>query len=305
MLEKAKAEERVAIYSGELLTKEQADRSSSKYIVKVGKYYLDGRCTTHAVGRYANYAPADKANARLRAGTKPTWDPIKRRWWISIRAKKTIKPGDEIKIPYGQAYKGLPKRKQTKKTKVKPMLRQAAAVVLDACDNASETTGWRRACGRLMQRITTISQKWRKTMHDMQVVMTRTKETLQDWHERRQPGADRAQREEGHPSRVTGGSTSPAVMSETTVTDEQQNIKVRDRLTWAEAEGRVQCNMHTSARTQYPRTRGRTPRGRGVRVTEPSRKGMNPDDAIKRARIRAVRKIARKERQTDVWKTFT
>ena len=46
MLEKAKAEERVAIYSGELLTKEQADRSSSKYIVKVGKFRCSAQIFT-------------------------------------------------------------------------------------------------------------------------------------------------------------------------------------------------------------------------------------------------------------------
>ena len=175
MLEKAKAEDRVAIYSGDLLTKEQADSSNSKYIVQIGKYYLDGRCTTHAVGRYANYAPAGKANARLRAGTKPTWDPVKRRWWISIRAKKNIKPGEEIKIPYGQAYKGLPKEK-----KAAPMLRQVAAVESEEQNSPSEMTGWRRACGRVMQRITTVSQRWRKAMNEMQLVMTKTKDVLQD-----------------------------------------------------------------------------------------------------------------------------
>ena len=78
MLEKAKADERVAVYSGDLLTKEQADASSSKYIVQVGSYFLDGKDVKHAVGRYVNYATYDKANARLRAGTKPTWDPIRK-----------------------------------------------------------------------------------------------------------------------------------------------------------------------------------------------------------------------------------
>ena len=101
LLEKARPEERVATYSGDLLTKEQADASTSKYIVQIGKYYLDGKNVKHAVGRYVNYAPYDKANARLRAGNKPTWDPVKKTWWISIKAKKNIKPGTEITIPYG------------------------------------------------------------------------------------------------------------------------------------------------------------------------------------------------------------
>jgi hypothetical protein len=112
MQEKARPNDRVAIYSGKLLTKEQADQSASKYIVQVGKYYLDGEDTSSAVGRYVNYAPAQDANARLRAGTKPTWDERRQRWWISIRATKNIGPNEEIRMSYGQTYKGLPGRKK-------------------------------------------------------------------------------------------------------------------------------------------------------------------------------------------------
>ena len=111
--------------------------------------------------------------------------------------------------------------------------------------------------------------------------------------------------EEGHPSGVTGGSTPPAVISEATGVHEYHEIEEKDRLTWVEEDGRVHCDMHMSTRTQYPKSRGRTPRRTGVRVGGPSRKGVAPTEAIKRARMRAMRKIARKERETDVWKTFT
>ena len=59
-------------------------------------------------------------------------------------------------------------------------------------------------------------------------------------------------------------------------------------------------DIHTSTRTQYPKSRGRTPRRTGVRVGGPPRKGVAPTEAIKRARTKAARKIARKERETDV-----
>ena len=61
---------------------------------------------------------------RLRAKSKPKWDPVQKRWWISIKAKKNIKPGAEITIPYGQAHKGLPKAQW----KVKPMMMHVTAM---------------------------------------------------------------------------------------------------------------------------------------------------------------------------------
>ena len=155
-LEKAKPEERVAIYSGDMLTQEQADASDSKYIVQVGKYFLDGVNTMHTVGRYVNYAPYNKANARLRAGTKPTWDVEKKRWWVSIRAKKNIKPDEELTMPYGQAYKGL--TQQSKKPAPAMMQQPAKQTRCEStvrCSNSS----WQRACGRVMNRITHVSQQ--------------------------------------------------------------------------------------------------------------------------------------------------
>ena len=125
MQERAKRDERVAIYSGDLFTKEQAEASNSKYIMQIGPYYLDGEKVHHAAGRYVNYAPAAEANARIRAGTKPTWDDKNKRWWVSIKATKTIKPNEEITMPYGQAYKGLSCNKQPDpKQKPKPAMMQ-------------------------------------------------------------------------------------------------------------------------------------------------------------------------------------
>ena len=48
MLEKAKKEERIAIYSGDMISEADARRSNSKYIVKVTKYYLDAEHPKHA-----------------------------------------------------------------------------------------------------------------------------------------------------------------------------------------------------------------------------------------------------------------
>ena len=115
MQETAKRNDRVAIYSGDLLTKEDAEKSTSKYIMQVGPHYLDGEKVHHAVGRYINYAPAARANARIRARSKPMWDEQKQRWWVSIKATKTMRPNEEITIPYGQAYRGLPRSNPTPK----------------------------------------------------------------------------------------------------------------------------------------------------------------------------------------------
>ena len=322
MLERAKAEERVAIYSGDLLTKEQADRSTSKYIVKVGKYYLDGRCTSHAVGRYVNYAPAKDANARLRAGTKPTWDPIRRRWWISIRAKRPIKPGEEIRMPYGQAYKGLPK-----KTVVKPMMRQVAAGPTNGKVMAN-ATGWRRAYQRAMKRITTVAQRGAKAMADMKVAIDATISSLMSWRNdmdmaSKTDSSDRASTGQCHP-RVTGGSTPPAVNNEVDnkvshnpkpnhnngdITGEVASGRTMaaDHIRWNDDHERPIQVEYESNRTHYGlRTGGKTPKSRSRHAeTTGTTKGLSKDQAIARARAKATKRATRRERQSKEWKTLT
>ena len=306
MLEKAKAEDRVAIYSGILLTKEQADCSTSKYIVKIGKYYLDGECTSQAVGRYVNYALANKANARLRAGTKPTWDPLRRRWWISIRAKKTIKPNEEIKIPYGQAYKGLPKKKATK-----PMMRQVAAESNND-ETEAKATGWRRAYNRAMTRMTTVAQRWAKAMADMKVAIGTATSSLMSWRNdmgmaNEIDGSDRASTGQCHP-RVAGGSNPPAVMykvSDPVKVDTE--TRAEDHIRWADQDGQPTRVICESSRTHYDRSRsGRIPKRRGRKEgLIGTRKGLSTEQAIARARAKALRKTIRRERAAKEWKTLT
>ena len=107
MLETAKKGDRVAVYFGDRLTAEQAKNRDSDYIVKVNKnLYLDARDVLESnKGRYVNHGgPGYTNNARLGSGRTPATCRRTGRPWISIIAQKTIKPGDEIFMPYGKGW---------------------------------------------------------------------------------------------------------------------------------------------------------------------------------------------------------
>ena len=327
MQETAKKNERVAIYSGDLLTKEEADRSGSKYIMQVGPYYLDGEKTHHAAGRYINYAPSAEANARIRARSKPIWDDKKKRWWVSIKATKTILPTQEIKMPYGQAYKGLSYIKK----KPKPAMMQVPGRSTTREESKSQETGaWKRAYGRTMKRLANMAQQWRRTTKNLQSTIMLTAKRLMTWYRDTDesvmnevevevdtdPNTDTttsmngkggAVRVQFHTqSSVVGGSTPP---TSNIVHDIQNNNEkeTRDRVseprvTWKTSDGCITPKRHKSTRTHYPHTKGRSVRRREVR---PYARSLRLDWVVSQAKKRAKKRAERRQRQSQTWKTIT
>ena len=109
LLEDAQAGDRVAIYTGDVLTAEQAAQSESAYLFRVNRNtILDAADPSHAVGRYINDGPMAGlvANAAFGSGRyahvcRKTGQP-----YVSIRATRPIKAGQEIYVSYGRAYWG-------------------------------------------------------------------------------------------------------------------------------------------------------------------------------------------------------
>ena len=160
MLERARKKERVAVYSGTLLTKEEAAASNSMYIIEVNKnqQFLDGQDIAHAAGRYINYAPYSESNAVMGAGKSPSWDDVKKRWWVSIFARKGIPAGEEIKMPYGSAYKGL-RENANKKVKKAFAMRSSAQDSGSGGGSQTNDKQWKHACARMMKHMTALSQR--------------------------------------------------------------------------------------------------------------------------------------------------
>ena len=229
------------------------------------------------------------------------WDAEKGRWWISIKATKTIKPNEEVKIPYGQAYKGLPGRK----TKAAPAMRQVPVEVSEnPMSDKRMLTSWRRAHGRAMDRLTQLHQQWRSAMAKMQQGVMRVNHNLRLWYQDicdrdrasddHEPGdmskteaeddmsPSHAQREQC-PSRetTTGGSTPP-------VTNTRNTNK---RVTWADNEGGELCIRHTYTKTTWLQPRGVCTSGRGRRRGRRRRGGRGHP--------------MRYDQNEKIWKTIT
>ena len=136
-------------------------------------------------------------------------------------------------------------------------------------------------------------------------------------------GSDRASDGQCHP-RVTGGSTPPAVISEVeTETDkdhetnkEQNDIDdgvtgeqpvVQDHIEWNDDHKRPIMVTHESSRTHYGHREGRkVPKRRKNQNEGPGTiTGLDNHQAIARARARAMKRAARRERQAREWKTLT
>ena len=105
MLETAKAGERVARYYGELLgPKEAAIRKAagSQYILRANsKQFIDAAAHPDQRGRYANDGGKNN-NARI--ATTVNTCPITGMHWVSITARKRIRAGDEVLVPYGRSF---------------------------------------------------------------------------------------------------------------------------------------------------------------------------------------------------------
>ena len=150
-------------------------------------------------------------------------------------------------MPYGQAYKGLT---QQSKKPAPAMMQQPAKQT--RCENTvrCSNSSWQRACGRVMNRITHVSQQWRKAVHEMHKSINQATKQLIEWYQegRRQAngsgndvhvpatGNRRARRKRCHPQRgLTRGSTplSPyglaATMDDTKLNNGVQNTQKQNK----------------------------------------------------------------------------
>ena len=83
---------RIVEYTGEVITDEEADRRSGKYLFDLGGgRCLDGRARTN-LARYINHSCSPNADAYV----------MGRRIWVWSR--RAIRAGEEITIDYGPTY---------------------------------------------------------------------------------------------------------------------------------------------------------------------------------------------------------
>jgi len=111
LLESVKKGERIAIYSGEVLNKEQIMNSDSKYLLKISSnVFLDAQDVYHCHGRYINCGRNSRLtiNARFSASRKYNYDSASNTNWVSIFATSDIKASEteavEILVDYGEDY---------------------------------------------------------------------------------------------------------------------------------------------------------------------------------------------------------
>ena len=106
MAEKAKKNERIARYYGELIGPEEAEKrqaAGAQYIVRANaKQYLDAECYPNQRGRYANDGGA-RNNARI--STTLNVCAITGLHWVSILARRAIPSGAEVLVPYGRSFR--------------------------------------------------------------------------------------------------------------------------------------------------------------------------------------------------------
>ena len=329
MLERARKKERVAVYSGTLLTKEEAAVSNSMYIIEVNKnQFLDGQDIAHAAGRYINYAPYSESNAVMGAGKSPSWDDVKKRWWVSIFARKGIPAGEEIKMPYGPAYKGL-RENANKKVKKAFAMRSSAQDSGSGGGSQTNDKQWKRACARMMKHMTALSQRLQRATDGVQQAVTRATKMVANWYNDRssnRPIAQEAatntqqkgmraktdQEMEGEPiekrtvvkegSGAEEGPKGPRVT--TTVEAAQESAAARQtkntRVQWTKGP---MHQRYESRRTHYPSGSGKQCRNANKRL-RPRQTWTNTRVACERAKQRALRRIERKKRQANAWTTI-
>ena len=110
LLEDAEPGDRVAIYTGDVLTEEETKNSASNYLLRISrKVTLDSSDPSHEKGRYMNDGKRSgrKVNCVFGAGTHPSTCRRTGRKYISIRAKCHIRAsalGTELLINYGRSY---------------------------------------------------------------------------------------------------------------------------------------------------------------------------------------------------------
>ena len=105
--EKAENGEEIARYSGKLLTKEQAMKSGSEYIIRVtDNQYLCAEADDEWEGKYINCArkAGKKVNARFQANGKCNFCEVSKKHYLKVYAVGRIMPEEEAWADYNNAY---------------------------------------------------------------------------------------------------------------------------------------------------------------------------------------------------------
>ena len=105
--EDAKKGEFVARFSGEAISKDENDKRTSRYRLKIhNKLYLDAEKEMFFEGRSINDARGTKfkANVRVASGYRVNTCPVTGQKWVKIIATRDIKAGEELFMDYGEAY---------------------------------------------------------------------------------------------------------------------------------------------------------------------------------------------------------
>ena len=122
--EKAKKDDRIARYYGELIGPEEAARrraNGAQYLVEANsKQWIDAAEFKQQQGCYAN--DGGKAN-NARISTKVNRCGVTGVHWVSVLARKSIKAEGEVFVPYGSDFK---RPWRTKTTPVRPAMAMRA-----------------------------------------------------------------------------------------------------------------------------------------------------------------------------------
>lgn len=107
LLEDAEKGDRVALYTGDVLTEAEARKSKSGYLLRISKKcVLDARDPSHDKGRYINCGVMAKrtVNVAFGAARYPNTCRETGRKYVSVRATQKIKADTELLANYGRAY---------------------------------------------------------------------------------------------------------------------------------------------------------------------------------------------------------
>ena len=106
MCERARKDDRIARYYGELIGPEEAGKrraAGAQYIMQANaQQFLDAAAYKNQRGCYANDG-GTRNNARLSKTVNTC--PVTGMHWVSILARKTIQPTREVCVPYGRDFK--------------------------------------------------------------------------------------------------------------------------------------------------------------------------------------------------------
>ena len=216
-------------------------------------------------------------------------------------------------MPYGQAYRGLPRGNLTPKP---VMLQLPAKQALHEGDGTYVNTSWRRAYGRTMQRLTEMAQRWKRVTKSLQSTIVATAEKLIDWYQENANEAATGEVDLRNDAGIAAGDESehdeepielqlwtqlskPAQVKEST---SMPHPNLPTHVSWATHDGVVVTEVHESKRTHYMYTKGKRPQRHKI---QPRAEPLQLQWVIAKAKQRARRRADRNQKQLAVWDTAT